>query len=63
MRTSQRRNHLVQLDLYQPQPTRPRWTTLPREVQQRVLPMLVRLLKEHRAGQPPCESRREVTDE
>jgi hypothetical protein len=63
MRTSQRRNHFIQLDLFCPQPTRPRWKALPQEVRQRVLPMLVRLLKDHRFAQPASDGRKGVSDE
>jgi hypothetical protein len=62
MRTRERRNHFIQLDLFRPQPSRPRWKALPQEVRQQVLPMLVRLLKEH-VAQPACDGRKGVSDE
>jgi len=63
MRTSRRRNRFIQLNLFRPPPTRPRWRALPQEVRQQVLPMLVRLLKEHRVGQPASDGQKGVSDE
>jgi len=63
MRRRQHRNHIVQLDLFHPRPTRPRWMALPQEVRQQVLPMLVRLLKEHHVGRPAPNGRKGVSDE
>ncbi len=52
MRRSRHHNRAVQLDLFQPPPATLRWKTLPGEVRQQVLPMVVRLLKEHHVGHP-----------
>jgi hypothetical protein len=51
------------MKLFQPPPTRPRWTELPSEVRQQTLALLARLLRPHRRSilverQPP-----EVRDE
>jgi len=63
MRTGQRPAPLIQRDLFQMPPTRPRWKTLPPEIRQQVLPMLVRLLKEHRVAKPAFGSGKGVSDE
>jgi hypothetical protein len=55
--------HGVQLDLFQPRPTRPAWRTLPAEVKQRVQRLLVRLLQEHREAEHAANAEREVSDE
>ena len=53
----------TQLELFQPQITRPQWTTLPTEVRQRMIPLLVQLLTGQRAGRPVARDRKETGDE
>ena len=63
MQKRRQKGYPTQLDLLQPPPMIPRWEDLPAQVREQVLPLLVRLLKEHhlRDGEP--ESQREVGDE
>lgn len=44
MRKTSRRSPYEQLDLFRPTPQRPTWTTLPKEIQQKVLQLLARLM-------------------
>jgi hypothetical protein len=63
MRTIPRHRRPVQLELFQGRPARPHWKALPPEVRQAALPLLVRLLKEHRAGHPALAGGKGVSDE
>jgi hypothetical protein len=44
MRKTIRRSPYEQLDLFRPPPQRPTWMTLPKEIQQKVLQLLARLM-------------------
>jgi len=63
MRTKHRHNRFAQLDLFQAQPARPRWRTLPPEVKQQVLPLLAQLLREYHFEHRTSESGKGVSDE
>ena len=63
MQTRQHKGYPTQLDLLQPPPMIPRWEELPVQVREQVLPLLVRLLKEHQVRGGERESQREVGDE
>jgi len=52
-----------QLDLFQPLRNRPVYRTLPPEVKQRMVPLLVRLLREYQTRQFGAVPEREVRDE
>jgi hypothetical protein len=63
MQTPARPRCPVQLDLFQPQPMRPPWRTLPPEVKRRVRSLLAKLLEEHGLGSPVRESGKGASDE
>jgi hypothetical protein len=63
MRKERYRRRLIQLDLFQPVPTRPTWRTLPPSVRQRVPRLLARLLAEHHAARPATPDVKGVRDE
>lgn len=46
MSTKPVRHDQIQLDLFLPPSPRPQWATLPPEVRQKVLPLLVRLIRD-----------------
>lgn len=63
MQTRRHKGYRSQLDFLQPPPMEPRWEKLPVQVREQVLPLLVRLLKEHHLMGGERESQREVGDE
>jgi len=64
MQTRRHKGYRSQLDLLQPPPMVPRWEDLPAQVREQILPLLVRLLKEHHHLMGwERESQREVGDE
>ena len=63
MRPKRHEGGRLQLDLLQPPRTLPRWAELPPQVKERVLPLLVQLLRDHPAGGDERTSQREVVNE
>ena len=60
MQTRRHKGYSTQLDLLHPPPMMPRWEDLSTQVREQVLPLLVRLLKEHYLRGGERESQREV---
>jgi len=63
MQIRRHKRYRAQLDLFQPPPMMPRWEDLPAPVREQVLPLLVRLLKEHHDSSGEHASQKEVSDE
>jgi len=53
----------AQLKLFHPPAKSPEWQALPPEVRQATTVLLARMLREHCANCPACESAEEVSDE
>ena len=63
MRPRRHEGDRLQLDLLQPPRMIPEWAELPPQVRERVLPLLVQLLRDHPVGGDERKSQREVVNE